>query len=757
MADNLKIKIGSVSNYDSTASKSIEAGTIYFATDTDNRAYIYLNGNNIIPRSLDLRNGGFGADFSVSGVNQYAIYMRGTGDYDSTYVNPAQGAFYTTAVNNIVQKPQFGTLPVTVGGTGKTSLASGAILYGAGTGAINTLAAGTKGYVLISTGSTPKYVLPEMTWTDGTTSGPKFSFKLDGTSFTANSYVIPAARKVNSTYYSGVITTGAQSMTGEKTWNSTTHTANIYPITTMQYSLGYWTSTSDNKIWSNVISRALNIYDSNGYNAGSISSTTAGTTSTQGITNLVLGNSIKSGTAGNSQGVLYLYGTQEGAASIRYGNQSGNALFSLPNPGVSTYLTPSRDSVYNSTSLVNYNIPFYITTDNTMSLGYNNGFILQAAEGTTSTTAGRSELKLGNNIAKGTAGNKRGKLILFGDNTGYTELKSNDSNSTSNYIVSLPAANGELVYHTENSAQGGAGTDTNQNTTYKPVHVSAAGAITAASSTVASGTRLMYMNAGALTASTSNVATGTGNANAGKQLMYLSTGTLTESTANVATETQLMYLKSGVLTASTANVANGKKQLIYLSTGVLTASDADEGSGIKPVYLSDGVITASSSSVAKSTQLMYMTSGTLTASTADVGSATQPVYLLDGVITAADAYTSLLTAFIGSTSAADNTISITVGGTRQSTTIIGGVSNTWTGGTANGPELQVTVNGIASTKAAIPSANYGASGIVTNAAQTFGGVKIFGNGIKIAASNTTTDCATFTYDASTDTLTVSFP
>ena len=113
MADNLKIKIGTLSKYNSISSK--EAGAIYFATDTNNRAYIYLNGYNIIPKSLDLRNGGLGADFSASGVNQYAIYMRGTGDYDSTYVNPAQGAFYTTTVNNIVQKPQFGTLPVAVG------------------------------------------------------------------------------------------------------------------------------------------------------------------------------------------------------------------------------------------------------------------------------------------------------------------------------------------------------------------------------------------------------------------------------------------------------------------------------------------------------------------------------------------------------------------------------------------------------------------------------------------------------------------
>lgn len=749
MADNLKIKIGTLSKYNSISSK--EAGAIYFATDTNNRAYIYLNGYNIIPKSLDLRNGGLGADFSVSGVNQYAIYMRGTGDYDSTYVNPAQGAFYTTTVNNIVQKPQFGTLPVTVGGTGKTSFTSGAILYGANTGAINALEAGTKGYVLISTGSAPKYVLPEMTWTDGTTSGPKFSFKLDGTSFTENSYVIPAARKSGSTYYSGVITTGAQSMTGEKTWNSTTHTTNIYPISTKQYSLGYWNSTSDNKIWSNIHSRALNIYDSNGYNIGTLQTGQAGTTSTVGVTQLVLGNKIGYGNAGNSTGILYLYGPGGGKAVIEYDSFVNDAGYKIPCPGEATYITPSRRSDYNqSASAHTYKIPFYVNTGNTMSLGYNDGFVLQAVNGTTSTTAGRSELLLGNGTAKGTAGNKRGKIALFGDNTGYTTISPNKSNGTEAYEVSLPAGSGELVYHAEDGVQGGSG---------RMIQVSAGGQITNdTTSDIAGATQLMYLKDGLLTASTSDVATGTGNANAGKQLMYLSKGILTASDISVAESgKQLMYLNKGVLTTSAENVANGKKQLMYLSGGVLTASDADEGNGTKPVYLDKGIIKASSSSVAKDTQLMYMTAGTLTASKAEVGSTTQPVYLLDGEITLADAYSTLLTAFEGSTKASDNTASITVGGTTKTATIIGGVSNAWTGGTANGPELQVTVNGVTSTKAAIPSANYGASGIVTNGAQTFGGVKTFGNGIKISANNTTTDCATFSYDASTDTLTVSFP
>lgn len=59
---------------------------------------------------------------------------------------------------------------------------------------------------------------------------------------------------------------------------------------------------------------------------------------------------------------------------------------------------------------------------------------------------------------------------------------------------------------------------------------------------------------------------------------------------------------------------------------------------------------------------------------------------------------------------------------------------TWTGGTSAGPTLKITTDGGASTAVAIPSASASASGIITNAAQTIGGVKTFNNDIKLAAS-----------------------
>lgn len=53
------------------------------------------------------------------------------------------------------------------------------------------------------------------------------------------------------------------------------------------------------------------------------------------------------------------------------------------------------------------------------------------------------------------------------------------------------------------------------------------------------------------------------------------------------------------------------------------------------------------------------------------------------------------------------------------------VSNTWTGGTTNGPTIKTTVNGVTGTGVAIPSATATTSGIITTAAQEFAGVKTF--------------------------------
>jgi hypothetical protein len=51
--------------------------------------------------------------------------------------------------------PTWGTLSVSFGGTGLTSVASGALLYGSGGTTLNTLAIGSAGYILASNGTAP--------------------------------------------------------------------------------------------------------------------------------------------------------------------------------------------------------------------------------------------------------------------------------------------------------------------------------------------------------------------------------------------------------------------------------------------------------------------------------------------------------------------------------------------------------------------------------------------------------------------------
>lgn len=83
--------------------------------------------------------------------------------------------------------------------------------------------------------------------------------------------------------------------------------------------------------------------------------------------------------------------------------------------------------------------------------GYNGNKVVKGNDGLryytlegTSSAAGIAQLGLGNATASGTAGNKAGKIYMYGTSTGYTTLAP-ANNSTTNYNVYLPAANGTLA------------------------------------------------------------------------------------------------------------------------------------------------------------------------------------------------------------------------------------------------------------------------------------------------------------------------
>jgi hypothetical protein len=233
--------------------------------------------------------------------------MLGSDGKTTTTRAPAAGAFYTDAASN---KPKFGTLPVAQGGLGITSITKGAILYGntsSTTGAVSALSPGTNGYVLVSTGSAPKYVQPTMSWSNNgnsSTAGPIFNFTFNGTSIAGAA--IPAATDS----VSGIVTTGTQTMTGEKTWMSTTYSSSIYPRTSNQYSLG-----SASMIWNGLNTHRIFVYDSNKNNVGTLTYST-GSETARGFSDLTLGNKIASGAISNSAGRLCLFGSGSGYSCL---------------------------------------------------------------------------------------------------------------------------------------------------------------------------------------------------------------------------------------------------------------------------------------------------------------------------------------------------------------------------------------------------------------------------------------------------------
>lgn len=79
----------------------------------------------------------------------------------------------------------------------------------------------------------------------------------------------------------------------------------------------------------------------------------------------------------------------------------------------------------------------------------NDGYKYYVLEGTTS-ALGHSYVQIGNATASGTAGNKQGHLRIYSQSSGYTDLV--NATSTSNYTITLPAANGtvSLNGHTHN-------------------------------------------------------------------------------------------------------------------------------------------------------------------------------------------------------------------------------------------------------------------------------------------------------------------
>lgn len=119
--------------------------------------------------------------------------------------------------------------------------------------------------------------------------------------------------------------------------------------------------------------------------------------------------------------------------------------------GNASSATKAYTTVTNPSTGTTYALPFVASSSSgNQSLLVNNGIGYWTIEGTTSAT-GVGELKLGNNVASGTAGNKKGMIYMYGTSSGYTEIVPSN-NTTSNIAINLPAEAGTIL-NTGNSSK----------------------------------------------------------------------------------------------------------------------------------------------------------------------------------------------------------------------------------------------------------------------------------------------------------------
>lgn len=133
------------------------------------------------------------------------------------------------------------------------------------------------------------------------------------------------------------------------------------------------------------------------------------------ISVLTLGNDIPNGTAGNSYGVVRLYGKTNQYTNLSASESTATRGISLPDESGTIALT---------------NNPTDITVDK--------------ADGTTS-AQGWSSVLIGNNKATGTAGNSAGDLQIYGRTAYKTEFISPPNSPTANRVITIPDASGTLA------------------------------------------------------------------------------------------------------------------------------------------------------------------------------------------------------------------------------------------------------------------------------------------------------------------------
>lgn len=133
------------------------------------------------------------------------------------------------------------------------------------------------------------------------------------------------------------------------------------------------------------------------------------------------------------------------------GYQTVYANFNGTLTGNATSATQVYSTLTNPTAGTWYSVPFHGSgsTSTNKSLLSNNGISYYSLEGTTS-AQGEALIQIGNSVATGTAGNKRGRLRIYSSSSGWVDFTA--TASTTNYTLTLPAASGTVALTSSNVA-----------------------------------------------------------------------------------------------------------------------------------------------------------------------------------------------------------------------------------------------------------------------------------------------------------------
>lgn len=530
------------------------------------------------------------------------------------------------------------------------------------------------------------------TWAAGTTSGPKITTTVNGVDGTA--VAIPSA----SASESGVVTTGAQTFAGSKTFNSkiignlqgnadsatkATNDGGGNEIeSTYIKAISYSGNSSTNAAGSSITAGSAGLVTmTKGDDTTSKIDIPAATASIAGLVNN--GAQTFAGTKTFSTGVTIASGTSTKAVFNYSDIQAGTSDAARP-----VWFAWAGQ---NGTPVIDTDFTYNPST-NTVKADKFDGLATKAT--------GDSN---GNNILSTYANS----LTLSGNTL---TLKNKNGDKLSEVTIAASDTKVNVTLGTTSKAYILGTTTTPTSTATGVTSIADTGVYLGTTAGELVATKFTGdLNGNAATATLASKATGDGN---GNEIISKYASSLEASGTTLTLKAQNGDTLSTVTTQDTKNTAGSSQKAtkIYIIGAESQATSAQTYSSSK-VYITDGTVTATTFS------------GDLSGNATSATTATSA--------TNDSANHKITDHYVHSITTSSNTLTYKDGDGDQlgTASLVNSVSNTWAAGTTAGPTIKTTVNGVDGTAVAIPSAGASASGIVTTGAQTFAGSKTFSSKI----------------------------